>query len=193
MLEGKKAPNFTLKDKDGVAHSLSDITAKHICLFFYPKDNTPGCTIEAKEFTAQHTQFKKTDCAVIGISGGDEKSKAKFCEKNDLDVLLLSDSDFKTSKAYKSYGEKQFMGRTYNGIFRKTFILGADRTVVKVFDEVKPEGHASEVLEFLAGKKSAQSAARAKKPAAKKAAPKKSAAKKAAAPKTAAAKRAAKR
>lgn len=176
MNVGKKAPHFSLKDKNGVTHSLSDIAAKQVCLFFYPKDNTPGCTLEAKEFTSHLAQFKKQGCAVIGISGGDEKSKQKFCDNNALDVLLLSDTDFKTSKAYKTYGEKKFMGRTYNGIFRKTFILGPDRTVVKIFDEVKPEGHAAEVLEFLGtGESAPKKAIAPKKQAArpKKAAPKK--------------------
>ncbi|MFM1848635.1 MAG: hypothetical protein RL417_2109 [Pseudomonadota bacterium] len=146
---GKTAPNFSLKDKDGVVHTLSELPDSHICLFFYPKDNTPGCTLEAKEFTAELTKFKKQGCLVIGISGGDEKSKQKFCRSNALDVLLLSDPDFKTAKAYKTFGEKKFMGRVYNGIFRKTFILGPDRKIVKVFEEVKPEGHAAEVLKFL--------------------------------------------
>jgi peroxiredoxin Q/BCP len=149
MQAGKKAPDFKLKDKDGIEHKLSTLKAKSICLFFYPKDNTPGCTIEAKEFSSHGTAFKKQDCLVIGISGGDEKSKAKFCDKNDLAVLLLSDPTFETAKAYDTFGEKKFMGRTYNGIFRRTFILGSDRTVLKVFDDVKPAGHAQEVLAFV--------------------------------------------
>lgn len=151
MLLGKKAPQFSLKDKDGCVHSLSEVEATHVCLFFYPKDNTPGCTLEAKEFTAFRKKFAQKGCALIGISGGDEKSKAKFCEKNALDVTLLSDPDYQVAKAYKTFGEKQFMGRTYNGIFRKTFLLGPDRKIVKVFEEVKPEGHAAEVLAFLEG------------------------------------------
>lgn len=151
MLLGKKAPEFSLKDKDGVVHTLSDIEAAHICVFFYPKDNTPGCTLEAKEFTARLKKFSQKGCALIGISGGDEKSKAKFCKSNALDVTLLSDPDYRVAKAYKTYGEKKFMGRTYNGIFRKTFVLGPDRKIVKVFEEVKPEGHAEEVLAFLEG------------------------------------------
>jgi peroxiredoxin Q/BCP len=175
---GKKAPQFSLKDKDGIAHSLSEMTTPNICLFFYPKDNTPGCTLEAKEFTAHLSKFKKHGCVVVGISGGDEKSKRKFCENNALDVILLSDPDFKISKAYKTFGEKKFMGRTYNGIFRKTFVIGADRTVIKVFEDVKPEGHAAEVLEFLAtatqkpSSKKTPTKAAAKKPG--RSAPKKS-------------------
>lgn len=150
MKTGTKAPDFKLKDKDGIEHRLSTIEAPHICLFFYPKDNTPGCTIEAQEFSAHSAKFSKNGCAVIGISGGDEKSKAAFCKKNKLSVLLLSDPKFETAKAYDTFGEKKFMGRTYNGIFRKTFVLRNDRTVLKVFDEVKPAGHAEEVLAFLA-------------------------------------------
>jgi len=151
MLLGKKAPEFALKDKDGVVHTLRDIEAAHVCVFFYPKDNTPGCTLEAKEFTSHLKKFSQKGCALIGISGGDEKSKAKFCKSNALEVTLLSDPDYRVAKAYKTYGEKKFMGRTYNGIFRKTFVLGPDRKIVKVFEEVKPEGHAEEVLAFLEG------------------------------------------
>ena len=172
MQTGKKAPDFKLKDKDGVEHKLSALKAKSVCLFFYPKDNTPGCTIEAKEFSSHGSAFKKQDCLVIGISGGDEKSKAKFCEKNDLAVLLLSDPTFETAKAYDTFGEKKFMGRTYNGIFRRTFVLGNDRTVLKIFDEVKPAGHAEEVLKFVSTV-GAKKAARGKLPAKKGAASKK--------------------
>lgn len=146
---GKKAPEFKLKDKDGVMHTLGDIDTPHVCIFFYPKDNTPGCTLEAKEFTACLRKFSQKGCTLVGISGGDEKSKAKFCQSNSLEVTLLSDPDYRVSKAYKTYGEKKFMGRSYHGIFRKTFLLGPDRTIVKVFEEVKPEGHAAEVLAFL--------------------------------------------
>ena len=150
---GKKAINFILKDKDGKEHFLSDMKTKYTVLYFYPKDDTPGCTLEAIEFTSKLPELKKLGASVVGISGGDEKTKKKFCEKHDLGVLLLSDTHFETSKKYGVYGEKHFMGRKYDGIFRTTFILDKDHKIVHVFESVKPEGHAMEVLSFLKSKK----------------------------------------
>ena len=94
-------------------------------------------------------QFKKLKTSVVGISGGTDKTKTKFCDKYDLSILLLSDTEFDTAKAYESYGEKSFMGRKFQGIHRKTFILGSDLEVVRIFDKVKPEGHAAELLDAL--------------------------------------------
>ena len=146
---GKKAPSFSLSDKNGQTYSLKDLISDCLVIFFYPKDDTPGCTIESKEFTRALKKFKKLGVAVVGISGGDDKSKAKFCKKHKIKTLMLSDSDFAVSKKYGSYGQKSFMGRKYNGIFRMTFIVGKTSKVLKVYDQVKPEGHAKEVLEFL--------------------------------------------
>lgn len=143
---GAKAPLFALKDKDGKTHSLSEVSSKYTVVFFYPKDDTPGCTIEAREISAALSKFAKAGVTVFGISGGDARSKAKFCEKYDLEVTLLSDPDFSVAKAFGSYGEKKFMGRTYLGIMRNTFLIDSSHTVVKVFDGVKPEGHAQELL-----------------------------------------------
>lgn len=146
---GKKAPAFNLADKDGLKVRLSAIEEDYVVLFFYPKDNTPGCTIEANEFSAHIKKFAALNAKVIGISGGDEKSKTKFCEKHSLKTLLLSDSDFSVAKKYGVYGPKQFMGKKYHGISRVTFVLDSKRKVIKVYDTVKPAKHASEVLEFL--------------------------------------------
>ncbi len=143
---GAKAPKIELLDKDGetvkTAWSKSDFTV----LFFYPKDSTPGCTIEANEFSDSLKSFQKRNVSVVGISGGDEKSKAKFCAKHSLEVCLVSDTDFEVSEAYGVYGVKKFMGRTFNGIHRKTFVVDSRGVIAHVFSTVKPEGHAAEVL-----------------------------------------------
>lgn len=148
LQKGDKAPSFSLEDKDGVLHGLgkdSDFTV----LFFYPKDNTPGCTIEAKEFSDALQQFARLKIKVLGISGGDAKSKTKFCEKHDLVVPMVSDPDFAVSTAYGVYGEKKFMGRVFDGIHRTTFIIDKNRSIQHVFDKVKPKGHAQEVLDVI--------------------------------------------
>lgn len=149
LKEGVKAPSFSLKDKDNQVHNLKDINSDFIVIYFYPKDNTPGCTIEANMFNKDLDKFKKLNTTIIGISGGDSKSKTKFCEKHDLKLLLLSDTDFKVSEKFGVYGEKKFMGRTYMGINRVTFTLDKNKYVIKVFQKVKPPIHSKEVLEFI--------------------------------------------
>ncbi|MBN1792187.1 thioredoxin-dependent thiol peroxidase [Candidatus Woesearchaeota archaeon] len=148
-IEGSPAPDFMLKDKDGKQYSLKDITTTYAVLYFYPKDNTPGCTIEALEFNKALSVLHKLGVSVVGVSGGNEKSKKSFCEKHGLNLLLLSDSDFSASAKYGVYGEKKFMGRAYKGISRVTFILDKDRKILKVFDKVNPATHAAEVIDFL--------------------------------------------
>ena len=147
---GTKVADFSLEDKNGNIHTLSEISAKYIVVYFYPKDNTPGCTIEAKKFSDALPEFEKQGAVVIGISGGDQKSKTKFCDKHDLKLLLLSDdADFSASKSFACYGKKKFMGREFDGIFRKTYVLDSEMRVVKVYEKVKPFTHAQEVLEDL--------------------------------------------
>lgn len=148
--EGAKAPRFTLCDKDGVEHGVGKTKADFLVLFFYPKDNTPGCTVESQEFSGALKEFSRRGAKVIGISGGDQKTKQKFCSKYDLKVDLVSDTDFAVSRAYGVYGEKKFMGRTYHGIHRTTFVVDKGGKIIKIFSEVTPKGHASEVLESLA-------------------------------------------
>lgn len=148
---GSKAPAFTLTDKDGAQVSLSAVTSKYTVVFFYPKDDTPGCTIEAKEFSDALSSYKRAGAAIIGISGGTDTTKQKFCAKHGLSVTLLSDPDFATAKSYGSYGKKRFMGREYMGIHRNTFVLDADKRIVAIFEEVTPKGHAAEVLAALKG------------------------------------------
>lgn len=147
--EGKKAPDFKLNDKDENEYSLSKLKANYFVIYFYPKDNTPRCTLEAKDFSDKIAEFRKRKTEVYGISGQDEKSKEKFCNKYGLKITLLADKDFTVSKKYGVYGKKSFMGMKFNGIFRTTFVLDKNKKVIKVFEKVKPFGHAKEVLEFI--------------------------------------------
>lgn len=149
VTEKKKAPQFSLPDKDGMMHSLKEWKDNYIVVYFYPKDDTPGCTIEALEFSSTLKQFAKLGARVVGISGGDEKSKASFCKKHKLQVLLLSDGDFAVAKRFESYGAKTFMGRKYTGILRSTFVLDANHKILKRYDNVSAKGHAEEVLGFI--------------------------------------------
>ncbi len=143
---GQTAPKFSLKDKDGKAHSIGALKADFTVLYFYPKDDTPGCTLEAKEFSQSLPKFKSRNVTVVGVSGGNEKTKANFCKKYSLKIPLVSDTNFKVSKSYGAYGTKKFMGRSFQGIFRKTFLLDKAGKIARIFDTVKPEGHAEEVL-----------------------------------------------
>ncbi len=187
---GDKAPAFTLTDKDGASHTVGGKHGNYTVLYFYPKDDTPGCTIEAKEFSAHIEAFHGRNTRVFGISGGTDATKAKFCKKYGLSVPLLSDETFAVAQSYGAYGDKKFMGRSFKGIFRKTFVIDAAGKVVRVFDSVKPEGHAEEVLAALddlqgARKSGAEKSSTAKRTtrkggAVKKAAPKKAAPKRAA-------------
>ncbi len=147
--EGNKAPFFTLKGSADSKISLKDVKNAFVVLFFYPKDNTPGCSIEAHDFSKNLANFKKRDAVVFGISGGSQESKDKFCDKKGLKLILLADEDFSVSEKYNSYGTKKFMGMTFKGVFRKTFILDKDKKIIKIFDKVKPLGHAKEVLEVI--------------------------------------------
>ena len=148
-LLGTQAPNFLLKDKDGKPHALNLMHGDFFVVYFYPKDDTPGCTIEAKEFTAHLSKFKRLNVPVIGISGGDEKTKKKFCEKHKLSVLLLSDPDFSVCKAYGAYGKKSFLGKQFMGILRTTFLLDKSKKIIKVYENVKPETHVVDVLKDI--------------------------------------------
>jgi len=147
--EGDKAPELNLKDKDGKAYKFKDFDADYSLIFFYPKDNTPGCTTEALQFTKDLAKFEKLNAKIIGISGGDEKSKTKFCEKHNLKVLLLSDPDFSVAEKYGVYGEQSFMGKKYLGISRASFLLDKNKKIIKVYPKVKPKEHSAEVLKDI--------------------------------------------
>lgn len=147
--ENKKAPNFTLNNQDGEPVALSDFKGKTVVLFFYPKDMTPGCTVEACSFNENISRLKKKNAVVLGVSFDDEKSHQKFRTKHDLQFDLLVDGDKEVAKAYGVYQMKTFMGRKAMGIVRSTFVIGPDGKVKKVFSPVKVDGHTDQVLAVL--------------------------------------------
>lgn len=145
-----KAPlEVTLTDASGAIVSLADYKGKPVVLYFYPKDDTPGCTVEAKQFQDYSPQFKKLGVTVIGVSKDSEKSHQKFAGKYDLSFPLWSDVDQKLIDAFGVWQLKKFMGREYMGIVRATFIIDGKGTIVKVFPNVSPKEHGEEVFEFL--------------------------------------------
>jgi peroxiredoxin Q/BCP len=149
--EGKKAPAFTLKNQAGKPVKLSDFAGRHVVLYFYPKDDTPGCTKEACSFRDQHANLKRAGAVVLGVSPDDEQRHAKFREKYALPFDLLADVDYAVAQKYGAWGEKRLYGRTYQGIIRSTFLIGPDGRVKKVWPKVKVDGHAEEVLAALKG------------------------------------------
>lgn len=148
--EGKKPPSFAFFDAKGNKHELEEIIGnKNMVIYFYPKDFTPGCTIEAEEFTKDYQKFKENDIEVIGISPDSEESHLKFREKMGIPYMLSSDTNNSISKKYGTYGLKKFMGKEYYGTNRSTFLLGKTGKIVKIFNKVKPEGHSKEILEYF--------------------------------------------
>ncbi len=147
---GKKAPAFTLKDQNGDTHRLSDYAGRPVILYFYPKDDTPGCTQESCEFQALLPTFKPSKAAVLGVSILDEKSKAKFATKHGLTFPLLADAEHEIAEKYGVWQEKMRYGRKYMGIVRTTYLIGPDGKVVQRWDKVKVDGHAEEVAAALA-------------------------------------------
>jgi thioredoxin-dependent peroxiredoxin len=143
---GKKAPAFSLNDQEGKTHKLSDYAGRPVVIYFYPKDDTPGCTAEACAFRDNLPRFKKGEAAILGISILDEKSKAKFAAKHELNFPLLADADHGVAEKYGVWQEKSRYGRTYMGIARTTYLIGPDGKVAKRWDNVKVDGHAEEVL-----------------------------------------------
>lgn len=149
LKEGDEAPDFSAQATGGLKMSLSDFKGKNVILYFYPKDDTPGCTKEACNFRDHFAQFKKRGVLILGVSKDPVKSHEKFTEKFDLPFPLLSDEDHKIAEAYGVWGERKFMGRTYMGTHRVTFLIGPDRRVKKIWNQVKPDEHAAEVLAAL--------------------------------------------
>jgi len=143
-----KAQNFTLPTSEGNI-SLSDYNGKKLVLYFYPKDDTPGCTLEALDFTKNITNFKDLNTVVLGISPDPVEKHCKFQEKHKLKVILASDEDKKVMTQYGVWGKKKFMGREYMGVIRTTLLIGPDGDVLKKWDNVKVKGHVEEVLRFL--------------------------------------------
>ncbi len=143
---GAKAPDFKLPDQDGKIHSLKDEKGKWVLIYFYPKDDTPGCTVEACTIRDNYPKFKKLGITVFGISADPVKKHAKFAEKYELPFTLLSDEDRTMIKSYGVWGKKKFMGREYEGIFRNSFLINPEGKIAKVYEGVKPAEHAEEVL-----------------------------------------------
>jgi peroxiredoxin Q/BCP len=150
LKEGTTAPVFKTTDANGEAVSLKDLRGQKVVLYFYPKDDTPGCTKEACSFRDDFAKFKKRGIAVLGVSPDSEKSHKKFETKYKLPFTLLADTDHAIAESYGVWGEKKFMGRTYMGVQRTTFLIDEKGKIKKVFEKVKPEEHASEVLEAFA-------------------------------------------
>ncbi len=140
------APDFSLPDQNGKVRKLSDFKGKPFVLYFYPKDDTPGCTTEACSFRDNYTAYQKAGIEIIGISAGNTESHIKFMHKYNLPFILLSDKDHKICELYGVWGKKKFMGREYEGIFRTTFLINKKGEIFKVFEKVKPAEHSIEVL-----------------------------------------------
>ena len=149
LKEGDLAPKFTAATSGGGRLSLSDLRGKNVVLYFYPKDDTPGCTKEACAFRDYFAEFKKKGAVVLGVSIDPVKAHDKFIQKYQLPFTLLADEDRKIVEAYGVWGQKSFMGRKYLGTFRVTFLIGPDGVIKKIWPSVKPEEHAEEVLAAL--------------------------------------------
>ena len=147
LIEGAYAPDFTARDQNGTDVKLADFRGQKVVLYFYPKDDTPGCTKEACSLRDNFAEFEKQGVKVLGVSTDDEKSHRKFIAKYELPFTLLADTDHAVAEAYDSYGEKTFMGKNYTGVLRRTFLIDEQGTIVKIFDKVKVDEHAAEILE----------------------------------------------
>ena len=143
---GDIAPDFSLPDADGNIVRLSDLSGRRIVLYFYPRDNTPGCTKEACGFRDAYADYQASDVAILGVSTDNAKSHTKFSTKYDLPFPLLCDEEAVVATAYESYGLKKFMGKEFMGIKRSTFVIGTDGRIEKIYRKVKPEPHAATVL-----------------------------------------------
>ena len=144
-----KASNFTLPSTNQTNFSLKDTLGKHVVLYFYPKDDTPGCTIETNDFNKLLSKFKKLDCEIYGISKDSIKSHHKFRDKYKIKFDLLADEELKVLKKYKVWGKKKFMGREFMGTNRTTFLIDKNGKIIKIWENVKVKDHAKEVLETL--------------------------------------------
>ncbi len=144
---GTKAPAFTLSDQNGTNHSLVEYAGSWVVLYFYPKDDTPGCTIEACNFRDHFESLKEEGVVVLGVSKDSAQSHTKFIQKFNLPFVLLSDESTEMIQAYGAWGEKKFMGKTFQGISRVTYIIDPEGVIRMVYPSVKPQAHAEEILE----------------------------------------------
>jgi peroxiredoxin Q/BCP len=148
--EGEEAPDFTLENDAGETVSLSDFRGTPVVLYFYPKDDTPGCTAQACGIRDAYGEFERAGAVVLGVSPDKVGKHVKFKEKYDLPFTLLADPEHEVAERYGVWGQKRYMGRTYWGVNRTTFLIGTDGTVAKVMYDVKPDSHADDVLAALA-------------------------------------------
>jgi len=148
--EGDQAPDFTLQSEAGTDVTLSSLRGRPVVLYFYPRDDTPGCTAQACGIRDAYGEFQRAGAVVLGVSPDDESSHVKFREKYELPFTLLADADHSVSEQYGVWGEKKFAGKRYMGVKRSTFVIDADGTVKTVMHDVKPATHADEVLAALA-------------------------------------------
>ena len=149
VTESLPAPDFSLLDEQGVKHTLSSYRGKAVILYFYPKDDTPGCTTEACNFRDDYEAYRNAGVVILGVSPDSPKSHAKFKEKYHLPFSLLADEDHKVCEMYEAWGRKKMMGREYDGVLRTTFVINAEGVVQKIFKDVKPAEHSQEVLAAL--------------------------------------------
>lgn len=149
LRKGARAPAFALRDALGKVHRLSGYRGRKVVLYFYPRDDTPGCAAEARDFNRELAKIQKKNAVVIGVSPDNEVSHKKFAEKLNLGFTLLADPDGLISSKYGAYGEKTLFGRKFNGIFRTTYIIDEKGVIEKVFGNVKVDGHAKAVLKAL--------------------------------------------
>jgi peroxiredoxin Q/BCP len=147
--DGIPAPDFSLPDETGTMRSLSEFRGKPVILYFYPKDDTPGCTQEACNFRDDYSAYEKAGVTILGVSPDSPKSHAKFKNKYWLPFPLLADEDHQVAERYNVWGPKKYMGRSYEGIYRTTFLIDAEGVIQKVFENVKPADHSAEILATL--------------------------------------------
>jgi thioredoxin-dependent peroxiredoxin len=165
---GQNAPTFSLPADDGSTVSLASLKGKHAVVYFYPRDDTPGCTVEAKDFSAAIDKFVRAGAVVLGVSKDSIASHTKFRDKYGLKFRLLSDPDLSTHRAYGAWGEKNMYGKKVEGVIRSTFLVAPDGKVKRAWPSVKVAGHVDAVLAELTGAGGAPAAVKAAKPAAKK-------------------------
>ena len=146
---GDNAPDFTLLDENESPHKLSDYRGQPVILYFYPKDDTPGCTKEACNFRDDYSAYEQSGVTILGVSPDTSKKHAKFKAKYELPFTLLADTNHKICELYQVWGRKKFMGREYDGVFRTTYLISAEGKIAKVFENVKPAKHSAQVLGAL--------------------------------------------
>jgi len=149
LLENTLAPDFSLLDETGTLRSIGDYRGKPLILYFYPKDDTPGCTTEACKFRDDYSAYESANAVILGVSPDSPKSHAKFKAKYQIPFTLLADDTHKVCELYGVWGKKKFMGKEYDGVFRTTFVIDPEGNIKKVFENVKPADHSEEVLAEL--------------------------------------------